>query len=219
MIMGQFVILKGSFCKTTQILILKTPNPSHFLSFSHSSPRTQNWRERKEWMKKKKEKNKPWIPLSLTQGISLSLFPLSFSFFPLFFSQRWQPHRHPRIGWWWVISEARRGREWGQNILKTPLTQYLSYPPSFPCKITSKTHVFTHFFSPWIVPAGLLGQPWGGCPGGVPHPPGVVLSSGIWEDVIPKFSRGFDAVSTLESPFSSESDRLLATTKWFLAGI
>ena len=125
---------------------------------------------------------------------------------------------HSRIWVRWVISEARRGREWGQNILKTPLTQYLSYPPSFPCKITSKTHVFTHFFSPWIVPAGLLGQPWGGCPGGVPHPLGVVLSSGIWEDVIPKFSRGFDAVSTLESPFSSESDRLLATTKWFLAG-
>ena len=191
MIMGQFVILKGSFCKTTQILILKTPNPSHFLSFSHSSPKTQiREKERRGW-RRRRRRTQACMNLSLGISLSLPFHSLSLS------TSLLETTTHSRIWVRWVISEARRGREWGQNILKTPLTQYLPYPPSFPCKITSKTHVFTHFFSPWIVPAGLLGQPWGGCPGGVPHPPGVVLSSGIWEDVIPKFSRGFDAVSIL----------------------
>ena len=165
-------------------------------------------------MKKEKEENTS-MHESLSQGISLSLpfHSLSLS------TSLLETTTHFRIWVRWVISEARRGREWGQNILKTPLTQYLSYPPSFPCKITSKTHVFTHFFSPWIVPAGLLGQPWGGCPGGVPHPPGVVLSSGIWEDDFPKISRCFIVDSSLKSPNFNKSDRLLATTKWFFTGI
>src|SRR2546430_15728713 len=97
-------------------------------------------------MKKKKEKAR--TSLSHSRYLPPSLSPFTFSLLSLFFSQKWQPHHHPRIGWWWVISEARRGREWGQNILITPLTQYLSYPPSFPCiftpKISQKTPPFGH---------------------------------------------------------------------------